>query len=563
MGRAPGGAVMGFRDNEREGRSRRMWWPMDAAALALAGLAWILFSVIPARVVVSVFIHDPNYSHGLLFPVVAVLLAWRSRVPLAAAGDGARWPGVALLVAGGGLAALGHWVHSSLQLSWRGYVFLQGVGWLVATAGWICSLFGWQRFRILASRLGFLVFVVPLPDDWLLTLMLTLQRGVAICATGLLRAMGLVVFREGNLLNFPSLTLGVVGACSGIRSLMALFAAAAVCAVFLDLGTKRAWLLLALAPAAAVGSNILRVIATSLLAIRWGRIWLEGALHDALGLAAVLLGGAFLFAAAQGLNRGRSPVAVSPAHSGISRRRPLSLCSAALASILVLLAAALGMGHMSHHYARMARSVQTLPAARLPLVEFPRQIGPCRISGEFQLAAHEVAMLRPSDHLIRSYADDSGNEMRLTVLYWEPRPVNPGATAPPPVPHSPRLCWRYEGWDVVRSEDSASYAWLPDTRVEASLFEKSGRERLVLFWRSKDEGDPRVFSPAELRERLGTLVRSWREIPAGWVASTYQVRVETDAKGQPDEAKARAIEFAHQIAGILPEFGIGRPPGRL
>lgn len=97
-------------------------------------------------------------------------------------------------------------------------MFLQGAGWLIASAGWIGMLLGWPRLRFLAPRLSFLVFMVPLPDAWLLTLMLALQRAVAVCSTGLLRAMGLVVCREGDVLHLSSITLGVAGACSGIRS---------------------------------------------------------------------------------------------------------------------------------------------------------------------------------------------------------------------------------------------------------------------------------------------------------------------------------------------------------
>lgn len=532
---------------------------IDAGAVVFAMGAWLAFSVVPARVVAPVFLHDPNYSHGLLFPVMALVLAWRSRVQLAAAANGVRWPGFCLLAAGAGLAAVGHWVHTVLGVGWRGHVFLQAAGWLVATAGWICVLIGWSRFRILAPRLGFMVFVVPLPDTWLLTLMLALQRAVAVSSASLLQAMGVVVCREGDLLHFASITLGVAGACSGIRSLMAFFATAAVCAVYLDLRAARALLLLALAPVVAVGSNILRVIATSLLAIRWGPVWIEGALHGAMGLTVIVLGGVILFGAAQCLRQASSPPAETPRYKGTGRCRPASLRTAALAGAMIFLAASLGVSQMSRHYEHMAQSMQIQSVERLPLAGFPHQVGSYRVSGEFQLAPFEQDMLRPSDHLIRIYVDGDGTEMRLTVLYWNPQPRIPGALAPPPVPHSPNLCWRYEGWELVFSEMSASCEWMPDAPIEVSLFEKSGRQRLVLFWRSKDEGNPRLFTPTELWNRLETLVRSWREVPEGWVAPLYQVRIDTDVDEQSDKAMSRAIEFARQIVSVLPDYGIGQP----
>ncbi len=533
---------------------------MAVTAWVLSGLAWLAFSVIPARAVVPVFLQDPNYSHGLLFPVVAGLLAWRIRGRLAATNSGPRWPGFIILAGGGALAALGHWYHTAFEIGWRGHVFLQGVGWLVATAGWICVLLGWRRFGILAPRLGFMVFVVPLPDTWLLTLMLALQRGVAVCSAGLLRAIGLVVYREGNLLYFPDVTLGVAGACSGIRSLMAFFATAAVCAVFLDLGTRRSMLLLALAPVVAVGFNILRVIATSLLAIYWGPIWLAGRLHEAMGLGVVLLGGAFLFAVAQRLRPPRRTMAVGRTSSSPPIPSPAGLQLAALFAALLLGLVALGMRQVSMHYQQMARRMTLKSDNRLPLAEFPQQIGPFHVTGEFQLEPFERELLKPSDHLIRTYDDKAENQILLAVQYWAPRPYEPGASTRRPVPHSPHLCWRYEGWDLVSSGEPSAYDWLPGARVHFSLFEKTAQKRIVLHWRSKDAGTPPQASPGQLARSLENLVESWHEIPDGWGAPVYQVRVETDVHGQPDEARACALDFIRLMAHLLPDFGIGAMP---
>ena len=535
------------------------WRSWAAGALFLAGLAWIVFSVIPARVVVPVFRHDPNYSHGLLFPIVAVLVLWRVRARLVASDAGPRWPGVALLVAGGALALIGHWVHTAFELGWRGYVFLQGAGWLIATAGWVCAVLGWKRFQILAPRLGFMVFVIPLPDTWLLTIMLGLQRWVAIVSAHALRFMGLVVFREGNVLHFPSVILGVAGACSGIRSLMAFFATAAVCAVFLDLGTKRAFLLLALAPVAAVGANILRVVATSLLTIRWGSIWLEGALHDAMGLVVVLLGGVFLFGAAQRLRPIRTDAVTSQGTFSFQAWACPWPTSVTTASLLVLVA--LGMGHVSAHYAAMARQAATPVVNRRPLSDFPRQVGDGRMASEYPLTAFEMDMLKPSDHVIRSYVDADGDETRLVVMYWDPRPYNPTARVRSPGPHSPNLCWRYEGWDLVHAEKTSSFEWMPDMLIHSSLFEKPGRKRFVLFWRSNDQGTSPVLSFQDFRSRVSALVRSWREMPAGWGAPVYQVRIDLPVENGADAAKARALAFARDIAGFLPEFGVGQRSG--
>jgi exosortase len=530
--------------------------------LGLSALAWTVFSVTPWRVLWTVYRSDPNYSHGLLLPAVAGWVAWRVRAPLATAGEGARWPGFVLLSAGAGLTVFSHWIHMAFQLGWRGYVWLQGASWLTATAGWVGMILGWPRLRFLAPRLGFLVFMVPLPDAWLLTMMLALQRAVAVCSTGLLRTLGLVVCREGDVLHLPSVTLGVAGACSGIRSLMTFFATAAVCAVVFQLGTRRALLLLALAPVAAVATNILRVVATGLLADRWGRIWLEGAWHDALGLGAVLLGGLLLLAAAQALRPKAAAVPTRP-RSGMAVWRATLRPATALGAVLILTGGALGLFHTTHHYARLARSMRPSNVARRSLADFPLRVGSYRMAGQFDLAEFERDMLRPADSLIRIYTDGEGRELRLTVLYWEPRPVDFGARAPAPVPHSPTLCWRYEGWELVCSDAPAVVDWLPGNWIETSQFEKAGRQRLVLYWRSHREGDPHAFAPGRLGQSLAALVRSWRTPPEAWTMPLYQIRIDISVENDVESAKAHVLDFARLISAILPSHGIGESVGKL
>lgn len=526
--------------------------------LWLSALAWAVFSATPWRVLGAVYGSDPNYSHGLLLLVVAGWVVWRVRTPLAAAGDGSRWPGLVLLAAGAGLTGFSHWIHAAFQMGWRGYVFLQGAGWLLATAGWIGVLLGWPRLRFLAPRLGFLLFMVPLPDAWLLTWMLALQRMVAVCSTGLLRSLGLVVCREGDLLHLPSITLGVAGACSGIRSLMSFFATAAICAVVFRLNTRRALFLLALAPIAAVAANILRVVATGLLADSWGRIWLEGAWHDALGLGVVLLGGLFLLAAAQALRPKAAADVSARARGGMASWLSMPKPAATLGAALILAGTALCLFHATRHYVRLAQSVRPALVERRSLADFPSRVGPYRMVGRHDLADFERDMLRPADYLIRIYVDGEGRELRLTVLYWDPRPVDPGARAPAPVPHSPNLCWRYEGWELVRSAAPVAVDWLPGDWIEASQFEKAGRQRLVLYWQSHREGGPRFFAPSRLGRNLAALVHSWRTPPQAWTSPLYQVRIDAELDGPAETGRDRALAFARQLAEVLPDFGVGR-----
>src|SRR2546423_1316892 len=83
----------------------------------------------------------------------------------------------------------------------------------------------------------------------------------------------------------PAGDLGVIEACSGLKSVTALVALAAFVAHVRGLGLRRGAALLALAVPAIVGCNGLRVVATGLLQEHVGRRATEGLAHDALGYA--------------------------------------------------------------------------------------------------------------------------------------------------------------------------------------------------------------------------------------------------------------------------------------
>ena len=549
--------VIQRRDDRGGGRGPAV----DVAALVLVVCALAAFSVAPLRALFSVYVGDPNYSHGLLVLGVALMLAWRARArifsTMAQPGPG----GFAPLIMGCGLVAFGHWYQIALRPGSLGHVFLQGMGLLVALASVIWILAGRDRFRILLPVLGFLVFAVPWPESFTVPVTTALQRFVAICSTYLLRALGVEVFRAGNLLHLHSAVLGVAEACSGIRSLMAFFATAAACALFLSLGVWRTLLLFALAPVAAVGSNILRILATSFLVLYGGGEWLHGTRHDLLGLAAVLLGGGMLVAGARALSRGafRTPPA-TPAPE-LPLPRP-TLWPAAAATSWLLFATALGMRHVAQHYECRVPPDSFVPVAHRPLAEFPYAVGHYRCTDESRLSDKEYAMLQPSGQLVRTYEDPQGNWVLLTVLYWEAQRTYPGSAAVTRYPHTPYSCMWGAGWSRETAYDDVTRpAWLPDAWLYTGGFVKAGRERIVLFWNTNAAEDPRPFSPKDLRQRGRLLAQSWAAVPEGILPATYSARIETDIKSQPALAKELALDFARQAAEILPDFGIGHRPG--
>jgi len=90
--------------------------------------------------------------------------------------------------------------------------------------------------------------------------------------------------RQGNLLMLPNCTLNVVEACSGIRSLLSLLAAAVA---YGYLAESSVWKRVALAIASipiAIAANGLRLVATGVLSYFFGPRVDSGLLHLTLGM---------------------------------------------------------------------------------------------------------------------------------------------------------------------------------------------------------------------------------------------------------------------------------------
>jgi exosortase len=140
---------------------------------------------------------------------------------------------------------------------------------------------GWKTVRVLAFPLSFLLLAIPVPIVLYNEIVFPLQLLASRFASFALDQTGVVqVLREGNLLILPNMTLQVVEACSGIRSLMSLLALA-VGYSYLAEGSfaVRALLVAATVPLAIV-SNGCRVISAAILSYYWGPKMAEGFLHS-------------------------------------------------------------------------------------------------------------------------------------------------------------------------------------------------------------------------------------------------------------------------------------------
>src|SRR6202030_2397920 len=161
------------------------------------------------------WINDPNYTHGFIVPLASIWIIWSMRGALAKTlvepkSWGLLVVAFALLqLLAGTLGAENFVAHSSL---------------LVLLAGLTVSIFGTVMLRHLLFPIAWLIFMIPLPAIIFYSITFPLQLLASRMASGLLDVLRITNLREGNVMYFSHYTIGVVEACSGIRSLITLLA---------------------------------------------------------------------------------------------------------------------------------------------------------------------------------------------------------------------------------------------------------------------------------------------------------------------------------------------------
>jgi exosortase len=251
----------------REGRLASSLSRWQGAAL-LALIAWLYASIL-ARLL-SQWLNDPNFSHGIFVPAFALFVLWQERRKLKLIEPAPSWTGLPIVV----VALL------MLMLGVLGAeLFFSRVSLLILLAGLIILFQGWSLFRAVLFPWAFLVLMIPIPSLILQKVTFPLQLLTSKLASVLLPVVGVPVLREGNVIVLPSMPLEVAEACSGIRSLLSLVTLAIIYGFLMD---NRKWVRVVLACSAvpiAVAANSFRILGTGLLIQYWDPEKAEGFFH--------------------------------------------------------------------------------------------------------------------------------------------------------------------------------------------------------------------------------------------------------------------------------------------
>ncbi len=258
-----------------------VWWQ---AGILLVLIAWLYSSIIFHLVLQ--WNKDPNFSHGFLVPVFSLFVLWRNRARLTGLRRRPSPWGFLLIV-----VSLGVLVVGVLGAE----LFLSRVSLLLLLTGLVWLFLGENYLRATLFPLAFLLLMIPIPAIIFNQITLPLQILASELAASALPCLGVPVFREGNIINLPAMSLEIAEACSGIRSLFSLITMAIIYGYAIR---SHKWARITLALAAvpiAIAANSLRIIVTGLLGQYWSPEKAEGFFHTFSGWLVFLASLGMLF----------------------------------------------------------------------------------------------------------------------------------------------------------------------------------------------------------------------------------------------------------------------------
>jgi exosortase len=171
------------------------------------------------------------------------------------------------------------------------YGYFRPIGMIATLGAVVLFLGGWRLVKYVWLPIAYLVFAVPLPQRYYVSITMPMRKLAAVIAAGLLNlidqlqanARGVIidVIYKGRPLEPP---LDVAEACSGMRLLMA-FLALGVAMAYLHYRPiwQRIILLVSTIPIA-IFCNIIRVTITGFIYVLWDPRYAQGIYHDMLGI---------------------------------------------------------------------------------------------------------------------------------------------------------------------------------------------------------------------------------------------------------------------------------------
>ena len=453
--------------------------PAVTAALNPRGVAWLALAVLSTLPLfwfgfagLATEWTRPEFSHGPVIPVLSFYMFLREMkfVPPPAAPVTDRWPGAALMIAAllvalaGNVARIDHLVFYALIL-WIGGLVLTGFG---LRRGW----FFWPSVL-------HLVFMLPLPYFLYFKINTGLQFVSSEVGVMFVRAMGVPVFLEGNVIDLGVYKLQVAEACSGLRYLFPIMSFSYVFAVLYRGPVWHKLVLLLSAVPIAVLMNSFRIGVIGVLVDRYGIGQAEGFLHFFEGWIIFLSCIAILFGMAvtmRLLSGDRTPLgdAIDVDFTGLGAqiRRVTTVVPSRALKVAALATLALSAAWS------LTPARETVRMERDPYSLYPMSFDGW--SGSASAFDPEVERVLAADDYLSGYFrhpdEAAGVDLFLSYYYSQIG----GASI-----HAPEICLPGGGWEIFSLGPVT--VDLPGTEMGAvtlnrAVIQKGLEKQLVYYW---------------------------------------------------------------------------------
>ena len=520
-----------------ESPAMRLWRP-SVTTLLLLGIV-LLVSAWPFLLSLTWlwnwWIESPEYSHGILVPILSAFLIWVRRDRLVETRFDGSWAGVALVV----FACVVFWIGRMATLH-----VVDNVGFWFLLCGIALSLTGMEGFRVIFLPMALLGLSIPLPAFFLNNISSTLQFWSSELGVLFIRSFGISVLLQGTVIDLGQYRLEVAEACSGLRYLFPLLTIGVLMGYLYHGATwKRIVIALSSLPLTVI-MNSIRIGSIGVMVDRWGPSLAEGFVHDFQGWAMFMLTGAMMLGLLVLLHR--------IGNSGQSWREAFGIPMAAvrppgtstvlvgpsppfLAAIAVVVAVAVGSEY--------APPVQDIYPNRESFVTFPDQVAG-RTGHRAGMNPEYLDVLQLDDYLLSDYVGADSAVVSLYMAYYKAQRTGQSV-------HSPKSCLPGGGWVMTEfgqhEVSGVAIAGQPLV-VNRAIVELGNERQLVYYWfqqRGRVSTSEFAVKWYLLRDGLirhrtdGALVRLTTPLPPG---STLA------------DAEARLSAFALAIAPRLPEY---------
>ena len=511
-------------------------------AVAVAAAVAFLYATVLAKLGRDWW-SDENYSHGLLVPFVIGIIVWkewdvlksRTKNPSVWLGICSVVPALLLLFAG----TLG------------AELFTTRISLVVMLAGIIIYFFGTRILNLLAVPFALLILAIPIPQIIFNQIAFPLQIWASQMAVWGVRLFEVPTLRKGNVIDIlprgstQAISLEVVEACSGIRSLMTLVTLALILAYFTRRGEGgkfanlqsadilRAVCLMILAVPIAVLTNAARVTGTGFLTYYYGKQATASTWHDLSGWLVYAVALALLIAANYLLTK----ILRGGSEGGAMIERTATTAPAAAAAVLPLIFAILVGGIAINWFVTRGET----EVGRKGLTELQTTLGDWRQKGsEIKFDESVESVLRTTDYTMREYTMPDGRIANLYVGYYASQ--RSGATY-----HSPHNCLPGAGWVmkdprhiVITSADGRTFT------ANRYIIENGIYSEVMIYWY---QGRGRIEA-SEYRDKVNTI---WDSVTKRRSDGAI-VRVMTSVGADEAAAVKAATDLSARLAETLPPF---------